>query len=117
MLRCPPRLVPILLTGAFLAGCATTPLETEPTTSGIRAAEAVGAADVPRARYHLQLANEELTLAQKLSKSGERERASSMLARAEADAEMAMLLAREDAEKTQASEAIEKVRQLREDNQ
>ena len=47
----------------FTAGCATTPLSTEASASGIRAAEAVGAESVPQASLHLQLAKEELELA------------------------------------------------------
>jgi outer membrane murein-binding lipoprotein Lpp len=100
---------------AVLAGCASVPLRTEESTSGIRAAEAVGAADVPQAALHLQFAKEELQSAQKLAKKGEKEQAVSMLTRAEADAELAVVLSREDSEKTQTRAAMERVRQLREE--
>jgi hypothetical protein len=98
------------------AGCSNAPLRTEKSTSGIRAAEEVGAADVPRAALHLQLAKEELARAKQLSVKGEEAKAQSMLLRAEADAELAVALSREDAEKTEANEAVERVRKLRQDN-
>ena len=101
----------------IIAGCATTPLRTEASTSGIRAAEEAGAAKVPQASLHLQLAKEELELAKALAKKGEKEAAQSMLLRAEADAELAVVLSHEDAEKSEATAAMERARQLRQDNQ
>jgi hypothetical protein len=101
---------------AISAGCANTPLRTEASTSGIRAAEEAGAAKVPQASLHLQLAREELVQAKDLSAKGEKDKAASMLLRAEADAELALVLSREDAEKTEANAAVERVRQLRRDN-
>ena len=97
--------------------CAATPsLRTEASTSGIRAAEEVGATEVPRAALHLQLAKEELEHAKQLAARGEGDRASSLLLRAEADAELAVALSREDSEKSEAQAAVERVRQLRQDN-
>jgi len=104
------------LAAVMAAGCATAPLRTEASTSGIRAAEEVGAAKVPQASLHLQLAKEELSQAKGLSARGEKDMAVSMLLRAEADAELAVALSREDAEKTEARAAVESVRQLRQDN-
>jgi len=98
------------------AGCASAPPSTEASTSGIRAAEEVGAAKVPQASLHLQLAKEELEHAKVLSEKGENDKAASMLSRAEADAELAVALSREDAEKEEARAAVERVRQLRQDN-
>jgi hypothetical protein len=103
---------------AIVAGCANAPapLRTEASTSGIRAAEEVGAAKVPQASLHLQLAKEELALAKSLFAKGDKEEAASMLLRAEADAELAIALSRKDAEKSEARAAAERVRQLRQDN-
>ncbi len=101
---------------AIFAGCASTTLRTEESTSGIRAAEESGAANVPQASLHLQLAKEELEAAKGLSAKGDREKAKSMLQRAEADAELAVALSRGDAEKSEAQAAVERVRQLRQDN-
>lgn len=103
---------------AIVAGCASTaPNRTsEGSTSGIRAAEEVGARNVPRAALHLQLAKEELGRAEAMAKEDENEQASSMLMRAEADAELALALSRENTEKSEAVAAVERVRQLRHDN-
>jgi len=101
---------------AIAAGCASAPMSTEASTSGIRAAEEAGAAKVPQASLYLQLAREELESAKALNAKGEKEQAASMLVRAEADAELAVALSRGDAEKSEAGAAMERVRQLRQDN-
>ena len=102
---------------ALFLGCASAPpLRTEASMSGIRAAEEAGAANVPQASLHLQLAKEELELAKGLSAKGEKARAASMLLRAEADAELAVALSHGDAEKSEARAAVERVHQLRQDN-
>lgn len=112
----------ILMTGSLLLaaiamGCASSPpLQTDSSTSAIRAAEEVGANEVPRAALHLQLAKEELGRAQGLAERGEKDQAASQLLRAEADAELAVLLSREQTEKTAATQAMERVRQLQNDN-
>jgi superfamily I DNA/RNA helicase len=84
--------------------------------SDIRAAEEAGAAKVPQASLHLQLAKEELEVAKGLAAKGKKEKAESMLLRSEADAELAAVLARGDAEKAEARAAVERVRQLRQEN-
>jgi len=99
--------------GGVAASCASTPLSTETATSNIRAADEVGAAGVPQAALYLQLAREELARANQLESEGEDERAELMLARAEVDAELALALSREDAERVQARAAVEQVRLLR----
>ena len=104
-------------TAAIAVGCASSPpLRTEASSSGIRAAEEVGAAKVPQASLHLQLAKEELENAKRLAANDEKDRAVSMLLRAEVDAELAVALSREDAEKAEARGAIDRVRQLRQEN-
>jgi outer membrane murein-binding lipoprotein Lpp len=100
----------------IVAGCSNTPLRTEASTSGIRAAEEAGADKVPQASLHLQLAREELAQAKVLSAKGDKEKAASMLLRSEADAELALVLSREDAERTEANAAVERVRELRKNN-
>jgi len=111
-------LATVIVATAIAAGCASNrqPLRTEASTSGIRAAEEVGAAKVPQASLHLQLAKEELELARALAAKGEKKEAASMLLRAEADGELAVALSRGDAEKSEALAAVERVRQLRQDN-
>jgi hypothetical protein len=107
----------IIVTTALVAACASVPLRTETSTSGIRAAEEVGASEVPQAALHLQLAKEELAKAKRLAANGEDDMAASMLLRAEADAELAVLLSREDSEKAEAQAAAKRVRELRQDNE
>jgi outer membrane murein-binding lipoprotein Lpp len=100
----------------IVAGCANVPLRTEASTSRISTAEEAGAAKVPQASLHLQLAREELETAKRLAARGEKEQADSMLLRAEADAELAVVLSHEDAEKSEAMAAVARVSQLRKDN-
>jgi len=98
----------------LMAGCAGNPaLHTESSTSAIHAAEVIGASEVPRASFHLQLAKEALARANDLAEKGEKDEAASQLLRAEADAELAILLSQEHTEKVEATEAMERVRQLR----
>jgi len=107
-----------VLFAAVIAGCGSSPtINKEPSTSAIRAAEEVGASSVPSASLYLQLAKEELEHAKGLAAKGDKEQAESMLLRAQADAELAVALSRGDADKTEATQAIERVRQLRQDNQ
>ena len=107
-----------VLLAAMIAGCGSSPvLNKEASTSAIRAAEEVGASNVPSASLYLQLAKEELENAKGLAANGDKEQAESMLLRAQADAELAVALSRGDADKTEATQAIERVRQLRQDNQ
>jgi len=112
----------VLIVGSLLfvivaVGCSSSPtLRTESSTSAIRVAEEVGATAVPRASLHLQLAKEELDRARVLSEKGESDEAASQLLRAEVDAELAILLSKEQAEKSEATQAMERVRQLQNEN-
>lgn len=111
-------LVVSVLLAALIAGCGSTPtINKEASTSAIRAAEEAGASNVPSASLYLQLAKEELENAKGLAAKGDKEQAESMLLRAEADGELAVALSRSDADKKEATQAIERVRQLRQDNQ
>jgi basic membrane lipoprotein Med (substrate-binding protein (PBP1-ABC) superfamily) len=109
-----------ILLAAAIAGCASGPSfnqSSEASKSAIRAAEEVGATKLPSASLYLQLAKEELESAKGLAAEGKKEQAASLLTRAEADAELAVTLSHEQAEKTEAENAMERVRQLRIDNQ
>lgn len=107
-----------LLLAGLITGCGSTPpLNKEASTSAIRAAEEVGASNVPSAALYLQLAKEELEHAQGLSTRGDKEQAESMLERAQADGELAVALSRGEADKTEATKAVNRARQLRQDNQ
>ncbi len=113
----------LLMAGSLLSlviagGCSSSQpaMVTDSSTSAIRAAEVSGADNTPRASLHLQLAREELALAMTMEDEGDKDKATSQLMRAEADAELAVLLAREETEKADAAQAMERIRQLRANN-
>ncbi len=107
-----------ILFAAVIAGCGSSvPLNKEASTSAIRTAEDVGAPNVPTASLYLQLAKEELENAKGLAEKGDKEEAESMLTRSQADAELAIALSHGDTDKKEAIKALERVRQLRQDNQ
>jgi hypothetical protein len=107
-----------ILFGIIIAGCGSSPavIDKEGSTSAIRAAEAVGAADISSASLYLQLAKEELVKAQGFAENEEKEQAESMLTRAQIDGELAVALSRSDTDKKEATAAIERSKQLRKDN-
>jgi hypothetical protein len=103
-----------LATYVALAMSCATPSSTRTESSGaaIRAAEEVGAAKVPQAELHLQLAREQAEHARRLVETGDgddRAQAESLLMRAQADAELALALAREDVERNAAQQAVDDV--------
>jgi hypothetical protein len=105
-----------LAAAVVLGGCATVsdiPIE-EMTQSRatIRAAEEVGAENVPSAATHLQLARDQTERANALLREGEERRAAFVLERAAADAELAIALAREVPLRAETERALERVRQL-----
>ena len=107
-----------LLTSLFIVGCGSNAVvvDEELTTSSIRAAEEVGASDISSASLYLQLAKEELVKAQTFAENGDKEEAESMLLRASADGELAVALSRSETDKKEAADAMERVKQLRLEN-
>ncbi|MBU0474392.1 MAG: DUF4398 domain-containing protein [Bacteroidetes bacterium] len=101
-----------------IAGCGSSEVAVnkEASTSAIRAAQEVGATEVPRASFYLQLAKEGVVKAENLANEGEKEQAESMLLRAQSDAELAIVLSHGDADKTEATEALERVKKLQQTN-
>lgn len=79
----------------------------------IRGAEEAGAKSEPRAALHLKLAQEGRAKALALIEDGKHKEADLMLQRAEADAELAVALAREDAAKVEAEQTLEQVNALK----
>ena len=101
---------------ALLVGCATEPPvreRSETASAAIRAAGELGAGKVPSASLYLQLAKEESEHAKGMIADGEREHAASYLMRAEADADLAVALAREDADRAEADQAQRRVQEMR----
>jgi hypothetical protein len=101
----------LLFTSAIAVGCASSPpvAQQEQSSASIRAAEEVGAKQVPAASLYLQLAEEQFQAAQ--HEKGDKDRASRLLSRSQADAELALALARSETERSQAQDAITKVNQ------
>lgn len=103
----------LVAVSALAAGCASTPLPAERMASSqasIRGAEVAGARNEPTAALHLRLAQENYDKATKMAKDGDGERAKLVLQRAEADAELALLLAKEYQERSEAQKLMEQVR-------
>jgi hypothetical protein len=94
--------------GLMALACGSSPQPTErlaTAQAAVRAAKEVGAKDVPQAQLHAQLAEEQVTQAQKMIEDGDNERAEMVLRRATADAELAVALARENESQKQAEAA------------
>jgi hypothetical protein len=101
---------------SFGVGCAGTPVPHERVASSaaaIRAAQEVGAANQPQAELHLKLARDQAERAKALIESGDNERAVLVLMRAEADAELAIVLAKESTARAEAQQAMAQVQTLK----
>ena len=105
-------LTALALLGA--AGCASVQIpadQLERSQASIRGAEETGAEGVPAAKLHLQLAKDQTESAKKMAANGN-DRAVLVLARAEADGELALVLAREVAVHGSALQATEDLKAL-----
>jgi hypothetical protein len=108
-------LVGLLVLGLTAAACGGAQLNqarVAEVQSSVRAAEAVGANDQPRAALHLQLARDEMAEARRLADDGEEENAALVLERARVDAELAMQLAKTEQEQEKARQAWQKIQDL-----
>jgi hypothetical protein len=108
--------VPALIAALFFAcGGAPKPEARMASSEGaIRGAREAGADNVPQATLYLKLAEEQRAKALDLVKDGENHRAAFMLARSEADAELAVALARQSAAERDAARASDQVNELKE---
>lgn len=79
----------------------------------VKGAEVGGAADNPQAALHLKLAKDQIAVAQQDIANGDNEAAARTLDRAQADAELALALAKEAKAQGDASDASEQVGKLR----
>ena len=114
-----PLSTSLVTVGALgLWGCATAPQSayTE-SRATVRAAEEVGAPDEPSAAYHLDLAKKQLAVAEPLvdGSNAERKQAAKVLARAEADAELALALAKTAELQTEARDIWAGIHELKND--
>lgn len=78
----------------------------------VRAAEEAGAQDVPKAALHLKMAKDQLAVGDRAASDGHDQQAARAYARAKADAELAVLLARLNAVTKKLDEATQKTNAL-----
>jgi type III secretion system FlhB-like substrate exporter len=78
-----------------------------------RSARELGAEKEPKAALYLKYANEQIEQAKALIAAGDNRRADEILARAGADAELALQLAKETSTRAEANEALEKLKALK----
>ena len=100
----------IAIAGLWLAGCSSTPPPVQRMTTAkasVRAAQELGADQVPKAQLHLQLAEEQVRHADELIDRGKMERADLLLQRANADAQLAIAITRQDAARDQLRQSME----------
>lgn len=101
-------------------GCASSEIAPEKVAApgaDIAAAEEAGAEEHPKAAAQLKLAYEQYDKAKRLIKDGEEERAEQYLARANADAKLALELARLENTRRDAEETMRKIQQLKSQQQ
>jgi hypothetical protein len=99
---------------AYACGGAAVPHDQKTAAeASVSAAEAGGAADVPKAALHVKKAKDAISEANKLIEQGENEKAEWALQRASADATLALALAREEALRAEASKAVAEVEELK----
>lgn len=100
------------ITGLLCAlGCGGSPPPSTQQMADVQAAERsaveLGAQKNPRAQLHLKLAGEQLASAKAAAEDDDNERATSLLARAKADAELAIALTREDDAEVKVQQAVD----------
>lgn len=106
----------LAIAASALVGCGSSAVPADKLASSeaaIRSAQEVGAPQYPQAALHLRLAQEQTDTARKLIKDGDNDRASYILDRAEADAEVALNMAKEEKLKAEANQTLEQVRNLK----
>jgi hypothetical protein len=105
----------LLLGGAYV-GCASAPPPTQwmqASQSAIRTAQDFGAAGVPQAARFLQMAKQQADRAQLAVADNKVKKATGLLMRAEADAALALALARESSARSEAQQAMDRVHALK----
>lgn len=108
-------IVAVFAGAVMWAGCSATQppaAPIAPPTQTVRAAEALGARQHPRAALHLKLAQDQIARADALRRNGEPTRAAWALARARADADLALAIVREYGDRARAEAASARLRQI-----
>jgi hypothetical protein len=106
----------IIMSSALLSACGgSVPVPAAERTKAladVRAAEEVGAGQVPKAALHLKMARDQIATAERLIADDENEEATLVLSRAQGDAEVAIALAHENKLRLEAQQAQAKVQEL-----
>jgi hypothetical protein len=105
----------VILVAGACAACATTPVPADKyarARAAITTAEVMNVDQQPNAALHLRLAKDQLEQGKRLLQDGENERASHVLLRAEADAQVAVSLARETWAKRDAIQTMEQISKM-----
>lgn len=107
----------VSIAALLLVACGSSmPPPTERLTSAeaaARSAKELGADNNPKAQLELKLAQEQIDQAKKLMADGDNKRADLVLQRANADAELAVMLAKESSAKAEADKAQENVKNIK----
>lgn len=119
-MRTPSCLQPVLMAGFVALLSAACGSSMPPPSDRLASAEAaarsareLGADREPKAQLHLKLADEQIEQAKKLMADGDNRRADLILQRANSDAELAVMLAKEHNARAEAEKAQERVKQLK----
>ncbi len=99
-----------------LAGCASMPPPQSELTAAkadISAAEAVDSSDHPKAALHLKMARDNVARAEELIKADENESAKRRLVEAQADAELALSIAKAEKQRQAAQDELNKIQNLK----
>jgi hypothetical protein len=103
----------VLAFAAVACGGAAVPQqELTSAKAAVAGAEVGGAAENPKAALHLQLAKQQIAEAEKLIEEGDNEEAARVITRAQADADLALALAKENKAKLDAQNAKEQLERL-----
>lgn len=97
-------------------GCGSAAVPQEQLTSAqaaVKGAEVAGAAEDPKAALHLKLAKEQIEKAQALIADDENEEAARLIERAQADADLALVLAKEARGKQEAANVREQIEEIK----
>jgi hypothetical protein len=104
----------------LIVACGGAAIPQEQLTSSkatISVAQAEGAPNEPQAALHLKLAQEQVAKAEALIKDGDNEEAAQLIDRAQADADLAVALAKESKAKADAQQTIEQLERLKKETQ
>ena len=110
------RLGTMALYGIVSAGCVSTPVPHDKVASSeaaVRSAAEVGAGEVPQADVYLELAQRELDQGKALMRDGNNRDAAAQFDRAQADAEVALALSKEQKTRAAAQQAKQRAQALR----